>query len=35
MRFGVDGGDVVDVGGRGDGEEEDGVGYGWGVWHAL
>ena len=31
----MDGGDVVVVvGGRGDGEE-DGEGYGWGLWDAL
>ncbi len=30
VRFVVDGGGVVVVGGRGDGE-----GYGWGVWDAL
>ncbi len=35
LRFVVDALDGVDGGGRGDGEEENGEGYGWGLWDAL
>lgn len=35
VRFVVDGGDVVVVGGRGDSEEGNGEGYGCGFWDAL